>query len=308
VSRHSLLWVTMATAGCGPRIPPAPPLPDEPLAIARDELPGGTLRVLHTATVGMTEREGLAGGSGEESRAPVSVALFEHPTEGVVIIDAGFGRATATEPPGYPPPLNARLLDIDDVVPLVDVLSDVGLSADDIDQAFLTHLHIDHAGGLADLPGVTVRGAREEWEAGSELRPLSGYAPQPYLGHRFEPLVFDDGPVGPFAHTADVFGDGSLVALPAPGHTAGHTMYLVNLPEHSWLFTGDAAWIDANWIDGPRPKGFLARTVVEDSWKLGVGALWRIHWFAQQLGVTVVSGHEPANLERLAPWPEPLVP
>jgi len=298
----------MALVACGPKVPVAPPLPDEPLSIDREALPGGTLRVLHTATVGMKQKQGVAGGDNTLSRAPVSVALFSHPTRGHVLIDAGFGRATATDPPSYPRGLALKLLDVADVVPLVDVLDQVSLSPGDIDQIFITHLHVDHAGGVADLPDAVVRVPQLEWDDAQRKRVMAGYDPEPYLGHRYQPISFDDGPVGPYVHSADIFGDGSLVALSAPGHTAGHTMFLVNLPEGSWLFTGDAAWIDANWEDGARPKGFLARSVVEDNWKLGAGALWRIHWFAQQADVTVISGHEPANLERLPPWPEPLTP
>jgi len=300
------LLVTALFMGCGPKVPVSPPMPSEAFAVDREALPGGHLRVFHTATVGMSEREGLAGGRKTDWRAPVSVALFDHPTHGVVLIDAGFGRATATDPPTYPVGLGLKLLDVGDVVPLVDVLDQVELSAADVRQVFVTHLHVDHVGGIADLPAAVVRAPQMEWDAAQQRRVTKGYDPAPYLANAFAPVVFDDGPVGPFAHSADIFGDGSLVALSTPGHTVGHTMYLVNLPHGSWLFTGDAAWIDANWLEGARPKGWLARSLLEDNWKLGASALWRIHWFAQQEGVTVISGHEPANLERLPAWPATL--
>ena len=83
-------------------------------------------------------------------------------------------------------------------------------------------------------------------------------------------------------------------------------MYLVHQPQGSWLFAGDAAWVDANWEDGVRPKGWTARTLLEADWKQGLEALAAIRWFADQ-GVVVVSGHEPRNVERFGGWPAPLV-
>jgi N-acyl homoserine lactone hydrolase len=293
--------------GCAPKVPASGSVgPVAPLQIDRDALVGGTLRVFHTATVGMKDGQAFAGGGRADRRAPVSSVLFVHPVHGAVLIDAGFGRATAADPPVYPSKFTSNLLDIQEVRPMVDALADVGLAAGDIRQVFVTHLHHDHAGGIADLPGAVVRADGAEWSAAQKHKSMSGYEPEPYLGHAFAPVVFDGGAVGPIPRSHDVFGDGSLVALPAPGHTRGHTMYLVNLASGSWLFTGDSAWVDANWIgDSPVPKGWLARSLVEDDWKRGVEALYAIQWFAQQDGVTVVSGHEPANLERLR-WPDPL--
>lgn len=271
--------------------------------VERSALPGGTLRVHHTATVQMKEKQALRKGGKTEFTAPVSVYLFEHPTEGWFLIDAGFGRVTAADPHDYPGKLATNLLGVGRVVPLVDVLGDVGLEAGDIEAVFLTHLHTDHAGGLADLPDAVVRAPASEWQAAGRKAALKGYDPEPYLGHRFEALAFDDGPYGPFPLSDDVFGDGTLIALAAEGHTIGHTIYLVNLPGGSVLFTGDAAWVDGGWTGGPRPKGWLARGLLEDDWKTGIDALWRVHWFAQQPDVTVISGHEPANLEGLPAWP-----
>ncbi len=203
----------------------------------------------------------------------------------------------------YPSRFTQGLLDIELLRTIADALPDVGLRPEDIAEVYLTHLHHDHVGGVADLPAAVLRGDAREWVEGTgKAGRFSGYEPEPYEGRTFAPLLFDDGPVGPIPRSADIFGDGTFIALPAPGHTEGHVMYLVHQPEGSWLYTGDAAWVDGNWKGGPVPKGYLARNLIETDWRQGVEALAAIRWFADQ-GVEVISGHEPENVRRYDTWP-----
>jgi hypothetical protein len=54
----------------------------------------------------------------------------------------------------------------------------------------------------------------------------------------------------------DLFGDGSLSILSAPGHTAGHQSLLVHLNKTGYvLLTGDAVHFQSNW-DNRRVPGF----------------------------------------------------
>jgi len=68
----------------------------------------------------------------------------------------------------------------------------------------------------------------------------------------FQPQLFDfDGPpmLG-FPASRAVTADGSIVALPTPGHSPGHTSYLVRRREGDALLAGDA-WLTA-FIDEDR--------------------------------------------------------
>src|SRR5688572_9543699 len=82
-------------AGCGVRVP-EPPVEDEDWAweLDRSELPDGTLRILHVGTVRMRERQVVANGDDTELEGPISVLLLEHPVQGLVMIDTGYGRRT----------------------------------------------------------------------------------------------------------------------------------------------------------------------------------------------------------------------
>jgi glyoxylase-like metal-dependent hydrolase (beta-lactamase superfamily II) len=50
-------------------------------------------------------------------------------------------------------------------------------------------------------------------------------------------------PFGPFAHTIDLLGDGSVRLISTPGHTPGHQSLLVRLEDGRSVFVvGDAAY------------------------------------------------------------------
>jgi N-acyl homoserine lactone hydrolase len=86
-----------------------------------------------------------------------------------------------------------------------------------VTRLVLTHLHFDHAGGLALVPdSVPVVLQRAEWEAAHDRAGVERNFFQPADYANDPPnLTLVDG-------DHDLLGDGSIGLLSTPGHTAGH--------------------------------------------------------------------------------------
>lgn len=132
---------------------------------------------------------------------------------------------------------------------LSDHLKALGLEHG-IDFALLSHLHWDHVSGIPDIPGVPLRINRVEYEAARLGILDASHA----LVRRLmcnNPLEFFDftGPAYEGFHAShDLFGDGAIVLVPLPGHTAGNTGMFINRANGQRLFLlGDAAWVVANF-------------------------------------------------------------
>jgi N-acyl homoserine lactone hydrolase len=118
----------------------------------------------------------------------------------------------------------------------------------DLDFLLLSHLHWDHVSGVPDLPGVPLRINRVEYDA-AKSHPARTLIWQ-LMGDNPHELFDCAGPayMG-FRSSYDLFGDGSLVLVPLPGHTPGNTGLFINRANGSRLFlVGDAVWSAENYM------------------------------------------------------------
>ncbi len=179
-----------------------------------------------------TDIAGLVEGAEGHVRIPVLSYLVEHP-RGRVLFDTGLHPDTRDD-------ARSRIGGLADhfAVSMAtgtavhERLDALGAHPD---QVVCSHLHFDHCGGNGVLGDVPVVVQRNEWDvAHSEANRSGGYRPVDYDTGQTIQLV--DG-------EHDVFGDGRVVCIPTPGHTAGHQSLRVRTDEREVVLTSDACYM-----------------------------------------------------------------
>src|SRR5229473_94827 len=175
--------------------------------------------------------------------------LVKHPA-GDLLIDTGSSSHYDQEISGYPfatwLKLKALAGQLKPKVPLPDLLRRVGEDPATLRWVILSHAHLDHAGGLMDLPHLPVVLTREELQfaADPSVR-AKGYVIAAH-SKNFPPLTaptlrFEPRPYETFDESADLYRDGSVVVVPLRGHTPGSVGIFVNLsPVRRLFYVGDA--------------------------------------------------------------------
>jgi glyoxylase-like metal-dependent hydrolase (beta-lactamase superfamily II) len=145
------------------------------------------------------------------ARFPVPAYLIETETERV-LVDTGLHPDAVADPEGHYGSGSIAFFELEQERSVADQVD-----LDSVTRVVLTHLHFDHAGGLALIPAsVPVVVQRAEWEAGQDRAAAERnfFLPRDYA-EAPENLVLVDG-------DHDLLGDGSIELLSTPGHTAGH--------------------------------------------------------------------------------------
>lgn len=144
--------------------------------------------------------------------------VIEHP-DGRMLWDGGLP-SSYTSPPSHRS--NASL-----DRPLAEQLAslDLGFDLTTLDYVAFSHMHYDHVGVANEVTGATWLVQRTEHEAMFSDQVVGSPAePALYANLRDAETVFLDGDY-------DVFGDGRVRILSAPGHTPGHQVLFLELAE-----------------------------------------------------------------------------
>jgi glyoxylase-like metal-dependent hydrolase (beta-lactamase superfamily II) len=209
-------------------------------------------------------------------RIPIPAYVIETADERI-LVDTGLHPAAAEDP--------GRRFGSSDAVGLFRFELDQSV-ADQLDlttitKVVLTHLHFDHAGGLALMPSsVPIVLQRREWDAAHDAAAVAKnfYLPVDYDAVS-EQVTLVDG-------DHDLLGDGSIQLLYTPGHTPGHQSVRVG---ERLVLGGDVAHF-ASGLDDCRFPAF------GDDFGAQAASANRLRELRDS-GAVVLPGHDPAALQ-----------
>ncbi len=132
---------------------------------------------------------------------PSSVSVFLLEKNGIrILFDSGYGASESCLP---------------------SVLAEMGISSDEIDFVFITHMHGDHIGGMtkdgkAAFARAEVYVSRKEHDFWMSMTPDKNMKQRDFISsYEGRIHLFDNNAVLP----------GNVESIPAPGHTPGHTIF-----------------------------------------------------------------------------------
>jgi len=229
----------------------------------------------------------------ERMREPVPGILL-HTDGGWVLLDTGFNTAlmrdAALRRRFYGDPVHKAILP-GPGEPLEEALAHAGVEMSEIGAVGVSHLHLDHAGGLRHFAGrVPVHVQRRELEYGLSAGP----GPEKNAIFRID---FDDPAHDWRQADGDVEIAPGITAVLTPGHTPGHQSFVVDLDESvgggGFVFAFDAADLSEN-LDREVSIGGRVDATPEEC----VEQIRRLKSLAAERDYPLIPGHDPVV------WPD----
>lgn len=131
-------------------------------------------------------------------------------------------------------------------------LAEVGLSPRDITYFAISHCHSDHIGNGYLLGHATFIVDEREHTFMFQPATVTALTAGPVANEAREALYALEHARTiqvPHGSIYDIFGDGVAVSYPAPGHTPGHRVLLLNLPKTGALILAGDIWNIAECLD-----------------------------------------------------------
>lgn len=237
--------------------------------------------------------------------------LIETQSNGLVLVDTGLGEADLENPQqrlGHftwiaRPTLNSN-------EPAIRQIKALGYSPNDVRHILLTHLDLDHTGGLSDFPQAKVHVFAAEF--------VAAMAPATVKERlRYRCIHWEHGPdwvvhkvsgerFFGFECVREIEGLGSqFMIIPLTGHTWGHSGVAIDTSQGWLLHAGDAYYhhsqIESKKVRIPRTISFLEQIMQMDSYTR-MHNLYLLRKVAQDRSVPVkiFSSHDSVEFARFS--------
>jgi glyoxylase-like metal-dependent hydrolase (beta-lactamase superfamily II) len=239
----------------------------------------------------------------------VAHCLLVEGDEGLTLVDTGIGAGDIANPSRLGGPfvkVVGAALDLAETA--VSQVGALGYAPADVKDVVLTHLDLDHAGGLGDFPHARVhvladelaaaRARRHAKEKGRYVSAQWAHGPE-WVEH-----ARDGGDSWFGFDSVQVVGDDVLL-VPLPGHTRGHCAVAVRRPGEGWLLHAGDAYFFHGEKERPAscPSGLRAfQSVVQMDKAARLANQERLRELHDRHGddVTVFSAHDSAEYDALA--------
>ncbi|HVY47152.1 MAG TPA: MBL fold metallo-hydrolase [Minicystis sp.] len=238
--------------------------------------------------------------------------LVVETSKGLVLVDSGLGLDDVRAPVarlggGF---LRATGPTLDPAECAARQVEELGFSRRDVRHVVLTHLDLDHAGGIPDFPEAKVHVMADEHAAAmarATLRERERYRPAHWAhGPAWSTYAARGEAWKGFACVREL--DGlvpEILLVPLAGHTRGHAAVAVDTGAGWLVHAGDAYFFHGE-MDLERPRCTLGLALfqrlvaIDDALRRENQA--RLRELIRQHGrdVTVFSAHSPVELEALA--------
>ncbi len=225
---------------------------------------------------------------GVASDIAINCYLIAH-DKGLMIWDTGLADGLINKPEGIV--LAGGKLKIFVKKTLASQMKELGIKADEVKHMAFSHMHPDITGNSSAFSAATWYVQKPEYKAAFSKDPKKyRFNPKTYSGLKDNKTVILQG-------RRDVFGDGSVVIMPAPGHTPGSQVLYVELPSGPVILAGDLWAFDSNRTNKTIPDNDFDIEATRKS-RIEIEAL------AKKTGAKIWVMHDPAQNAALPHAPQ----
>jgi N-acyl homoserine lactone hydrolase len=237
------------------------------------------------------------GGKPRRRQLPVLAYVLEHPRQGLIVIDTGLNRDFAQKPDRYLGGLVGMIVEAElaagEQLPAQMLVA--GLDPAKVRKVVLSNLRFYHAGETEGFKKARVVVSKAEHQRAVEGAP--GYVLREFddlESWEFVDVHRDGQPLGTLHAALDLFGDGSLILIDAPGPTPGNLAVLIRLASRAVVLAGDLA-----------PLLETLRYATRPAWLANPDAWWDDIWHLKRFcdlepALLVVPGHSADPLREAA--------